>query len=261
MTLTIYPRHALFDYALLISLRLFCLTALFFPFGFVNAEVHGTLTGTTDYIWRMYSKSNGKPAIQANVDYQHASGIFIGASASNFNVGPSEQEEDIIFPDSAQVEITPYLGWSYKLAESWRVDLQYARYIYDNKIYALEADYNEFYLLLHFKDLLSFQASYIDDYYGLGKDSFFYEATGRYPLNDYFELSSGIGFAQTKRPLDANYTYWNAGVTARYKFVALDLRYYDAREHYYLDDFGENISPDHPKTLKSTVVLSISIGF
>lgn len=254
-------RHALLQKILLNSLKLFFIIALFYPFDFVKAEVHGTLTGTTDYIWRMYSKSNSKPAIQGNLDYQHASGFFIGASASSFSAGPSDQEEDVNFPDSAQVEITPYLGWSYNFAESWRIDLQYARYIYDNNIYAIEADYNEFYIFLHYKDLLSFQTSYIDDYYGLGKDSFFYEATGRYPLNDYFEISSNFGYAQTKGALDADYTYWNAGLTARYKFVALDLRYHDAREIIYLDEFGGNISPDHPNTVKATVVFTISLGF
>jgi uncharacterized protein (TIGR02001 family) len=235
--------------------------AAVYPFGFANAEIHGTVTGTTNYVWRMYSKSNGSPAIQANLDYQHSSGVYIGASASSFSLGPSDLEADVVFPDSAQLEVTPYLGWTYKLADDWRVDMQYSRYIYDNKIYALNGDYNEFYLFLHYKDLLSLQTSYIDDYYGLGKDSFFYELTGRYPLTDFLEFSSSFGYAQTENALDADYSYWNVGLTGRYKFVALDLRYYDAMSIYYLDEFGENISPDHPVTLESTVVFSLSLGF
>jgi len=47
----------------------------------------------------------------------------------------------------------------------------------------------------------------------------------------------------------------------RYKFVALDLRYYDARERFFGDEFDRLVLPDHPNTLKPTVVFSLSIGF
>lgn len=84
---------------------------------FAYAEIHGTITGTTNYVWRMYSKSNNSPAIQGSLDYQHSSGLYTGASVSNFNFGKSEQDEELSFPSSAQIEITPYVGWSYKLAD------------------------------------------------------------------------------------------------------------------------------------------------
>lgn len=242
-------------------LKVVCTVLILYPMNFAYAEIHGTLTGTTNYVWRMYSKSNNDPAIQANLDYQHSSGFYVGTSASSFDIGVSEQEEDLTFPGSARVEVAPYVGWSYKFADVWRVDMQYSRYFYDGTIYALDGDYNEFYLFLHYKDLISIQASYMDDYYGLKKDSLFYELTGRYPLTDYLEISSSGGYARTKNALDADYYYWNVGLTGRYKFVALDLRYHDAREIYFLDEFGENISPDHPATLKPTVVLSLSVGF
>jgi uncharacterized protein (TIGR02001 family) len=245
---------------MLIFVQIFaCLLVLLISFP-SYAEIHGTVTGTTNYVWRMYSKSNNHPAIQGNLDFQHSSGLYIGASASNFNIGKSELEDEV-FPDSAQVEVTPYVGWSYKLADDWRVDMQYSHYFYDAPIYSLNGDYNEFYLFLHYKDLLSLQTSYIDNYYGIGKDSLFYELTGRYPLTDFLEFSSSMGYAQTENALDADYYYWNVGITGRYKFIALDLRYHDAREIYFLDALGENISPDHPETLKAMVVFSLSIGF
>ena len=245
----------------IIFLKVFGLGLLLYPFNFACAEIHGTITGTTDYIWRFYSKSNGNPAIQANLDYQHSSGLYIGATASNFSIGPSELEEDEVFPDSAQVEVSPYAGWSYKFADDWRVDMQYSRYFYDDKIYALDGDYNEFYLFLHYKDLLSLQTSYIDDFYGLGGDSLFYELTGRYPLNDFLEVSAGFGYGQTENAIKGNYEYWNAGLTGRYKFIALDLRYYDSKEIYLVDTLEENLTPDHPAPIKATVVFSLSIGF
>ena len=238
-----------------------CLAVFAFPHNFAFAEIHGTITGTTNYIWRMYSKSFNNPAIQGNLDYQHSSGLYLGVSASTFNFGPSEQDEDVLFSNVARTEISPYIGWSYKFADDWRVDLQYSRYFYDGKIFSLNGDYNEFYFFLHYKDLISFQASYIDDYYGQGKMGLFPEITGRYPITDYLEISSSFGYAYLKESLAADYPYWNVGLTGRYKAVALDLRYHDAREIYYLDSTGQTAGIDHPDTLETTVVLSLSVGF
>lgn len=244
------------------SLKLLCMAVFLYQTDFAYAEIHGTITGTTNYVWRMYSKSNNEPTIQGNLDYQHSSGLYIGASASSFNIGSSELDEffDVttIFPDSAQVEITPYVGWSFKLADDWRVDLQYSRYFYDGLIFSTEPDYNEFYLFVHYKDLLSLQTSYAKDFYGLEGDAYFYELTGRYPLTGYLEVSSSFGYANTKSVLSADYPYWNVGFTGRYKFIALDLRYYEASEV----NVGEELDFfDHPHTQKATIVFSISAGF
>lgn len=241
-----------------LTMKMLCMAVLLYQTSFAYAEIHGTITGTTNYVWRMYSKSNNGPAIQGNLDYQHSSGFYVGTTVSNFNLGASEVVEDIGFPNSAQVEITPYLGWSFKLTDDWRLDTQYSRYFYDSTIYGLDADYNEFYLFLHYKDLVTAQASFIDDFYGIGDAAYFYELTGRYPITDFLEFSSTFGYAQANNVLSADYPYWNVGLTGRYKFIALDLRYYDARELYFQEPA---FAPDHPDTLKATVVFSLSVGF
>jgi uncharacterized protein (TIGR02001 family) len=156
-----------------------------------------------------------------------------------------------------RAEIAPYLGWSFKVAEDWRLDTQYSRYFYAGKVYNYSADYNEFYLMLHYKDMLSAQVAYVDDFYGTGGDANNYELTGRYPITGFLEFSSTFGYAQV-RPLLADYPYWNVGLTGTYKCIALDLRYHDATEIYYEP---EETSVDHPETLSATVVFSISVGF
>ena len=230
----------------------------FLPQSNANAELHGTITGTTNYIWRMYSKSNDDPAIQANLDYQHKSGFYVGTSVSSFNSGPSEEALSLRFSDQARAEITPYIGWSVEVSDDWRFDLQYSRYLYTGKFYEYSGDYNEIYLFLHYKDLLTLQVSATDDFYGIGDKAFFYEITGRYPVTDYLELSALFGYAQTSQVTTADYPYWNAGMTARYRFLAFDLRYHDAREFY---DASQPTAPNHPQTIGATAVFSISAGF
>ena len=87
------------------------------------------------------------------------------------------------------------------------MDLQYSRYFYDGLIFDKNADYNEFYLFLHYKGLLSAQISYIDDYYGPRRGALFPEITGRYPITDYMEISSTFGYAYIKVALAADYPY------------------------------------------------------
>ncbi len=242
--------------------KLLCAAMLLYYAEAVRAELHGTITGTTNYVWRMYSKSNNKPAIQANLDYQHSIGFYTGATATSFNIGKSELDEDPdfhpTFLDPAQVEIIPYVGWNFKLNDSLNMNLQYSHYFYDGKVFSLDAEYDEFYFFLHYKDLVSMQISYAKDLYGLVGDAFTYELTARYPLTDYLEASGSYGYANTKSVLASDYNYWNLGLTGRYKFLALDLRYYDASE---TNISREQDTFDHPITLNGTIVFSISAGF
>lgn len=232
--------------------------------GRVCAELHGTITGTTNYVWRSYSKSNYQPAIQANLDYFHESGFYMGASLSSFNIGESEFQVllpgfPFSFDNPARLEATPYIGWSFKIADDWRMDTQFARYLYNGNIYAINGDYNEYYLFLHYKDLVSIVATYAEDFYGIKGDAWFYEATGRYPITDYLQFSTTFGYGLTNDVVSDDYMYWNTGLTLSYKFLSFDLRYHDAREVEIKDDFLS--FHDHPETLKKSLVFSISAGF
>jgi uncharacterized protein (TIGR02001 family) len=226
------------------------------------ADVHGTLTGTTNYVWRGYTKNQNDFAVQGNLDYEHPSGIYLGFSASTVNFGDrsirKKNSAELAFPDSARAEFTPYLGYTHKLTDDWRVDVQWLRYLYDGKIFGRQADYNEFYLFLHYRDLLTLRASVSDDFYGQNKVTSDYELTARYPLTDYLEVSSGVGYSQVEKVLEYDYLYWNAGVTGRYKFVLADLRYMHAFEATTADETTWKYNPD---VLHATFVFSISVGF
>ncbi len=215
-------------------------------------EFSATLTGATDYIWRGYSKTDGGLAIQANLDYEHESGLFLGVSVINIDFGDND------FDDPANVEITPYLGWTFSLDEHWRFDVQWTRYLYDGKIFGHESDYNEFYFLLHYRDLLTISTSFSEDFYNHGHASGNYEITGRYPVTDAIEVSATVGYNQVSQVLEYDYLHWNAGFTYFYKFVALDFRYVDSA---FMTPTVETKWPYDPEMLDPTFVFSISVGF
>ena len=231
-------------------------TLLIFHFSSSIAELHGTLTTTSNYVYRGYSKSYDKFALQANIDYEFEKGAYVGTSTSTVDF------DDKDFSNSSQVEIAPYLGWSYGLSDDWKIDLRYSRYLYDGNIFGKKSDYNEFYLFLHYRDLLSANISFSEDYYNRGNHAENYELTGRYPITDYLQISSTAGYSYTKKVLQDNYVYWNAGFTFFYKFAALDFRYVDAYEEEHGSDNKtlEQISYE-PVILKPSFLFTISVGF
>jgi uncharacterized protein (TIGR02001 family) len=216
------------------------------------AEFHATLTAKTDYIWRGYSKTSENFALQVNLDYEHTSGGFLGISVTNVDFDDDE------FNNPARVEMTPYLGWTFKLSDDWRFDAQWTRYFYDGNIFGQQSDYNEFYLLLHYNDIFTAQAAFSEDYYNQGHASGDYELTGRYPITDTLEFSTGIGYSQIKRILEYDTLYWNVGLTYYTKFVVFDLRYLDSAEA--TDEIKTQWLYD-PEIVDSHFVFSISLGF
>lgn len=220
------------------------------------AEIHGSATATSNYVWRGYSKSDGDFAFQVNLDYEHSSGFYVGTSASTVDFG------DRGFSDRAQFEITPYLGWTFSLSDEWRMDLQWTRYLYDGKIFGEDSDYNEFYGLLHYRDLFTARVSFSENFYNRNHAAADFELTGRYPLTDWLEFSSGVGYSLTKDSIEYDYLYWNAGLSAYYKFVVLDFRYMDAHHtrQEVLDDHLDS-EDQYPEAIDATFVFTITVGF
>jgi uncharacterized protein (TIGR02001 family) len=237
-------------------LRAACLlTSLFSPLR-AYAEIHGTLTFTTNNVSRWFSKTNNSVAVQANLEYQHTSGLYLGTSAANVDFSSATH------PDSAQVEITPYLGWNFTLSDQWRTEIQWSRYLYDSNVFGHDADYNEFYLFLHYKDLLTAHISVTDNFYNVGNYAINYELSGKYPITNTLEFSATAGYNQTQAALGSDYPYWNIGLSYYYKFLVFDLRYVDAIETAIQPAIEQLLHEryDAPQ-LNASAVFSVSIGF
>ena len=156
------------------------------------------------------------------------------------------------------VEFTPYFGYSHQLGDDWRLDLQWSRYLFNDHIFGRDGDYNEFYLFMHYRDLLTLKASVSDNYYNQGHMSGDYEVTFRYPLTQYLEVSAGAGYNQAEKVLAWDFLYWNAGITANYKCVSADLRY--VQSIWTTDRYrtGWRFRPDE---IEPTTIFSLTVGF
>jgi uncharacterized protein (TIGR02001 family) len=218
-----------------------------------DTKYSASLKITSNYLYRGYSKSQGHPAIQGNIDYEHRSDFFIGSWLSQVEFG------DKSFNDRANIEANPYAGMSLGLLENWRIEATLAGYLYDGKVYGRTSDYGELYALLHFRDLVTVRLGDSYDAYGRGRSILDYAVDLRLPLTDTIEVSAGMGYEDANAVLSYNYIYWNIGATwFLHRHAAIDLRYYNTHRFDKREDAtaGFELPPIGPP-----LVFSLSIGF
>ncbi len=241
------------SYQLLLLLSLYYSTNCFAE---LNGKLGGSFTGATDYIWRGYSKSDGKPVIQANIDYEFKSGIYLGSFASTVNFS------DHGFENRSTTEFRPYLGFAYQLSDDWRFNTAWTRYLYDGKIFGQVVDYNEFYFYSHFRDLLTVNLNFSENSYQQNHVSFNSEITGRYPITDSIEISSTLGYNNQRKILYYDYLYWTSGITVHLsRNIGIDVRYYGG---VYASTKKEEPLPHwqfHPHVVDNRIVFSMTVGF
>lgn len=221
----------------------------------IFAEFNFSLTGMTNYVWRGYSKSDDQPAVRFSIDYEHSTGFYTGAWVSTVDFA------DEGFENRADVEIAPYLGWTFSLSDDWRLDAQWTRYLYDGNLFGRPSDYNEFQGFLHFRDLGSVRVGFSENLYDRGKPSADFEFTGRYPIFDWLEFSTGIGYALARDVLEYDYLFWNAGFICYYKFVGLDFRYAQAAEANEKEEAEHSPGQIEFEELGPTFLFTLTIGF
>ena len=193
----------------------------------------GTVSLTSDYFWRGYSKSDGKASLQVNAEYVANGGLYGGlwAASIDFNE-PADSGR-------SQVEWLPYVGYSFKSDNDWVMDFQLVRYIYDDDLFNRKSDYSEFYGFLHYRDVWTMEISVADDTYNLDATSANIQFNGRYPLTPKSQAAGGLGYYRAIDFLDYDYLYWNLGYTYNYsRNFSVDARYFGTSQ-------GSRYKPHH----------------
>ncbi len=220
-------------------------------------EIAASLTLTTDYVYRGYTKTQKDPAVQIGVEYVHEFDIlsdtsfFVGFWGSNIAFPDIKIGGVTVAKSPANLEMTPYIGFSQRLDDDWYTDVTYVRYIFNEDIFGLDPDYNEVYVSLHYQDFLSVSVASSFNY-GVGEDGLTYEAQGRYPWPYGIETSTTLGFNNGQKAIGEDYFYWNVGVTKALGNFSFDLRYHDGNANRL---FGNNTST------VNEVVFSISATY
>jgi uncharacterized protein (TIGR02001 family) len=90
--------------------------------------VPGNVTLASDYPFRGLTQTNRKPALQAGIEFDHVSGLYLGAWGSN--VSWLSDLTALGGDVSNSLELDAYLGYRLKFADAWGFDLGVYTYWY-----------------------------------------------------------------------------------------------------------------------------------
>lgn len=208
------------------------------------SELSGSVTVTSEYIYRGLALSDGDPALQAGLDYAHDSGLFAGAWGSTIDLRSPASERDY--------ELDFYAGYHHEFQAPFTATATLLRYTYPGREGLHDYDYTEFLLSASFLEHYAIEFGYTDDLYGYGVSSHHWELQFEWPFANAWVASAALGRNDLSDFGGPPYYYWNVGGSARYSRLIVDVRWFDNETAY---GFLAGASAG------SRLVLSLSVAF
>ena len=183
------------------------------------SEFSVTATLTSEYIYRGLKRSDGAPALQLGLDWEHDSGIFAGTWASTIDLeGPNSNRD---------VELNFYAGFHHAFEGPWSASVMLLRYTYPGQTGSHSYNYNEWLVSMSWKDRYSLELGYTDNLGGLNRDGQHIEFQLDYPVANTWILGATIGHNDISDAGVSPYYYWDVGASVRWSRTVFDLRWFD----------------------------------
>ena len=176
-----------------------------------GAGASGYAKLASNYIWRGLSFSENNPAIQLSTNYEHDSGIYGNLFGSNLKFAESTLYEGY---STREMDLT--LGYKKTLGDVVaNVFVNRYEFIDRSEISAFE--YSTY---LTYKNL-TFEYSYMPDWFGYNSISHYLRLGGYYDLDSKYTVIAGVGRneqSKTKRTQDAGGTWSGVGFTSYFDY-------------------------------------------
>jgi uncharacterized protein (TIGR02001 family) len=182
----------------------------------------------TEYEYRGISQTSEKPALQLNLDYAHASGLYVGTFLSNIKW--IKDTGDVIGADTgnANLEWDIYGGYKWEFIKDWTLDVGYLRYEYLNSKAAepffVKPNTDEVYAGVSYGPATLKYSYSFNNTFGVphSKGSDYLELTVNQPIIDKLTFNGTLGHQRYKghqpSPVDFDnksfsYSVYKAGLT------------------------------------------------
>ena len=209
-----------------------------------SSVVTGSLGGTSDFVFRGLSLTRGKPAAQASIDVEFPKEFYIGAFVATCDPNPGP---------SPPVEFDVWAGRYWNLSEEFSADLRLSQYTYPDDPRRVTYNRTEITGTLGWHNQLYVAAIYSPNTRAVASspgyhegDAWALEVSGRYPFNERFAISAGLGNYDLQDVYKDTYQYWNVTLTATLKPFELQLAYLgvsdNAEEHFHEDSVGDRVA-------------------
>ncbi len=207
--------------------------------GDTGFSVNGSVTLTSDYVFRGFSQTDEDPALQGSFDLSHETGFYVGTwgSSVDFNEDPDSIAAIDDADEGAHLEIDYYGGFATDLGamgmEALSVDTGIAYFTYPGAEDDLDYDYLEYYGTASYDfGVASVSAGFdlTDEFFGDAGNAEHFRAGVAVPLlNDRVTLSANIGDQSIDEAED--YVHYNLGASVSFaenyslsaKFVDTDI--------------------------------------
>jgi uncharacterized protein (TIGR02001 family) len=156
--------------------------------GTVAAQMSGDVALLSDYRFRGESLTEGRPALQAGVNYDHSSGLFVGGLVSNVRIDPD------VVGLGAQI----YGGYTRPIGERAAWDIGVVGYVFPHPSTGPGYDYAEAFVGASF-DTLSSRLYYTNSYFG-GGQAVYLELNGSRAISDRITLIGHVGYLGLNQP-------------------------------------------------------------
>ena len=208
------------------------------------SDLSGVATLTSEYIYRGLKMSDGDPALQLGLDYEHDTGLFVGIWASTIDLRSAMGNRD--------TELDYYAGYHYVSKSPITANVTLLRYSYPGRTGMHNYDYNEVLVGATWREQYSIELGYTSNFYGLDRIGRHWELRSEWPIANAWVIGAALGGNDMSDAGVSQYLHWDVGASARFSRLIVDLRWYDNEQP---DGFAAQSSAD------SQVVLSISAAF
>jgi len=209
-----------------------------------TSELSGVAALTSEYIYRGLALSDGDPAFQLGLDYEHDTGLFIGVWASTIDLSSALGQRDL--------ELDYYAGFHYASQAALAATITVLRYTYPGQTGAHSYNHNEVLVGATWREHYSIELGYTSDLYGLGRIGRHWELRSEWPVAHAWVISAALGGNDLSDVGASRYLHWDIGASARISRLTVDARWYDNEKP---DGFAAQASAN------SQFVVSVSAAF
>ena len=194
--------------------RLLVLLVLLLPATQAVAQLTGNLALLSDNRYRGVSLSDRKPALQADIAYDHTSGLYAGAVVSTVRIEGAD----------SRLSEEGYAGFAYPLSRHVSFDTGAARLFYPYSELHGSYDYSEVYAGVSV-DNVHVRLHYSDRYYGRDVEAWYGEINSSLRLTDALSLIAHIGYlgryGQSAYPGSPPSSQWDGKLGLATEFLGL----------------------------------------
>lgn len=180
-----------------------------------HANPSFSVSAYSEYEFRGLGQTGQRPALQGTAAYNHASGFYVGAFASNVS-WLKDAASASGFSTSARAEIDVYGGYKFEPTKGVTVDVGFLRYEYPNSgAFNPKPNTNELYGSVASGPVTLKYSRTISDAFGVAnsKGSDFIEANLALPVTDKITLTAQLAHQRFKNAKPLDYTVFKIGAT------------------------------------------------